>query len=104
MEEVYGNVKTYFNNYGKNLAGERVHIQSAMTVMDYNGHIIGLMGGAGEKNVNRGLNRATSAPRQPGSTMKPLGVYALAIEKDYVHYTSKVELTLSLVERIVTVS
>lgn len=91
MEDIYGNVKTYFNNYGKNLAGERVHIQSAMTVMDYNGHIVGLMGGAGEKNVDRALNRAIDAPRQPGSTMKPLGVYALAIEKDIIHYTSKVK-------------
>ena len=90
MEETYLNTKKYFNLKGKNLAGETVNVQSAMTIMDYEGHIVGLVGGVGEKTVNRGLNRATGAPRQPGSTMKPLGVYALAIEKDIVNYTSKV--------------
>ncbi len=91
MESVYTNVNKYFRLKGKNTKGETVHVQSAMTIMDYEGHIVGIVGGAGEKTVNRGLNRATSSPRQPGSTMKPLGVYALAIEKDLVHYTSVVE-------------
>jgi penicillin-binding protein 1A len=62
-----------------------------MTIMDYEGHIVGLVGGAGEKTVNRGLNRATAFPRQPGSTMKPIGVYALAVEKDMIDYTSIVK-------------
>ena len=61
-----------------------------MTIMDYKGHIVGIVGGAGEKTVNRGLNRAYNSPRQPGSTMKPLGVYAPAIEKNLIHYSSKV--------------
>ncbi|MBE6808559.1 MAG: hypothetical protein E7524_03720 [Ruminococcaceae bacterium] len=91
MESVYLNTNKYFKLKGKNLQGETVHAQSAMTIMDYEGHIVGLVGGAGEKTVNRGLNRATGAPRQPGSTMKPIGVYALAIDKDIVHYTSKVQ-------------
>ena len=91
MEKVYTNVSKYFPYTGKNLQGETVHVQSAMTIMDYSGNIVGIVGGAGEKTVNRGLNRAYSAPRLPGSTMKPLGVYALAIEKDLINYTSKVE-------------
>ena len=90
MENVYLDTDTYFNDYGENLEGYRVHSQSAMTIMDYEGHIVGIVGGAGEKTVNRGLNRATSAPRQPGSTMKPIGVYALAIENDLVNYSSRV--------------
>ena len=90
MEKVYTNVKTYFPQTAENLKGEKVHAQSAMTVMDYSGHIVGIVGGAGEKTTNRGLNRATDSPRQPGSTMKPIGVYALAIDKDIVNYTSKV--------------
>lgn len=90
MEDVYTNTKKYFNLKGKNANGETVHVQSAMTIMDYEGHIVGLVGGAGEKLVNRGLNRAVSSPRQPGSTMKPIGVYTLAIENDIVHYSSKV--------------
>ncbi len=90
MEKVYQNVDRYFYLNGKNLQGETVHAQSGMTIMDYSGHIVGIVGGAGEKTVNRGLNRAYSIPQQPGSTMKPIGVYALAIENDLVHYTSKV--------------
>lgn len=90
MEKVYTNVNRYFPYKGLNLQGEKVHVQSAMTIMDYSGNIVGIVGGAGEKTVNRGLNRAYSAPRHPGSTMKPLGVYALAIEKDLINYTSKV--------------
>lgn len=91
MESTYLNTNKYFKLMGEDLEGNRVHAQSAMTIMDYEGHIVGLVGGAGEKTVNRGLNRATGAPRQPGSTMKPIGVYALAIEKDIVHYSSKVQ-------------
>ena len=90
MEEVYLDIDTYFPQTVKKDNGDKVHVQSAMTVMDYSGHIVGIVGGAGEKTANRGLNRATDSPRQPGSTMKPIGVYALAIEKDIVNYTSSV--------------
>lgn len=90
MEKVYTDIKTYFPQTAENLNGEKVHAQSAMTVMDYSGHIVGIVGGAGEKTANRGLNRATKSPRQPGSTMKPIGVYALAIDKDIVNYSSSV--------------
>ncbi|MBR7133454.1 MAG: penicillin-binding protein [Clostridia bacterium] len=90
MEDVYLNTDKYFSLKGKDLDGDVVHVQSAMTIMDYEGHIVGIVGGAGEKTVNRGLNRATSSPRQPGSTMKPIGVYALAIENGLVDYTSRV--------------
>lgn len=90
MEEVYLDIDTYFPQTVKKDNGDKVHVQSAMTVMDYSGHIVGIVGGAGEKTTNRGLNRATDSPRQPGSTMKPIGVYALAIEKDIVNYTSSV--------------
>lgn len=89
MEKVYTNVKAYFPQT-VTIDGETSHVQSAMTIMDYSGHIVGTVGGAGEKTTNRGLNRAFDSPRQPGSTMKPIGVYALAIEKDIVHYTSQV--------------
>ncbi len=90
MEEVYLNTDKYFSLKGTDLEGNRVHAQSAMTIMDYEGHIVGIVGGAGEKTVNRGLNRAYDSPRQPGSTMKPLGVYALALEEDLIHYSKKV--------------
>lgn len=63
-------------------------LQGSMTVMDYQGHVKGLIGGIGEKTENRGFNRATDAVRQPGSTMKPIAAYAPAIEQDIIHYSS----------------
>ena len=59
--------------------------------MDYSGNIVGIVGGVGEKTVNRGLNRAIDSPRQPGSTMKPLGVYAQAIDNGYISYSTMIE-------------
>lgn len=64
--------------------------QGSITVMDYEGHVVGIAGGLGEKKENRGLNRATSSPRQPGSTMKPIAAYAPAIEKNLITYSSLV--------------
>ncbi len=64
--------------------------QSAMTIMDYNGRIVAMVGGAGEKTENRSNNRAVSAVRQPGSSIKPLTIYAPAIEEDYITWSSKI--------------
>ena len=90
LEETYKNKDKYFSEY-KKVDGEKEYVQSAMTILDYSGHIVGVVGGTGEKTVNRSLNRAYSVPRQPGSTMKPIGVYTLGIEKDIVNYTSIVK-------------
>lgn len=89
MESVYLKQKTYFSQ--KSSADKSVNVQSAMTIMDYNGNILGIVGGVGEKTVNRGLNRATESPRQPGSTMKPLGVYVQAVDSGYASYSTMVE-------------
>lgn len=53
-----------------------------MTIMDYSGRVLGMIGGAGEKTENRGLNRAANSYRQPGSSIKPLSVYTPAIEEN----------------------
>ena len=56
--------------------------QAAMVVIDpKTGQIKGMVGGKGEKTSSRGLNRATQTTRQPGSSIKPLSVYAPAIEE-----------------------
>lgn len=64
-------------------------MQGAMTVVDYKGNVKGIVGGIGEKKENRGFNRATSAVRQPGSTIKPLSAYAPAIEQNIITYSTK---------------
>lgn len=63
-------------------------LMGAMTVMDYKGQVKGIVGGIGKKTENRGFNCATDAKRQPGSTMKPLAVYSLAIEKNLINYST----------------
>ena len=58
--------------------------QAALVALDpKTGGILALIGGR-EYLVQRGLNRATQIARQPGSTIKPLSVYAAAI--DQYHY------------------
>lgn len=52
-----------------------------MIIIDpYTGDVLGLVGGRGEKTQNRILNRATQAKRPCGSSIKPLSVYAPAID------------------------
>ncbi len=77
IDNVYLNEAKYFSQKAKD---KTKHVESAITIMDYQGHIIGISGGTGKKTVNKGLNRAYNIPRQPGSTMKPIGVYAPAID------------------------
>lgn len=56
-------------------------LQSAITIMDpYTGEVLAMSGGVGEKTVNRAWNRATMTQRAPGSSIKPLTVYAPAFE------------------------
>ena len=64
--------------------------QSAITIMDYSGRIVAMVGGAGEKTENRSNNRASSAIRQAGSSIKPLSIYAPAIEEDYITWSTKI--------------
>ena len=59
--------------------------ESAMAIIDpATGEIKGVVGGRGEKVANRTLNRATQAYRQPGSAIKPIAVYAPAVENNII--------------------
>lgn len=62
-------------------------IQAAMVVMNYQGEVVGLAGGLHEKTESRGINRVTRL-RSTGSVMKPVAVYAPAIEFNAIHYSS----------------
>ena len=70
---------------------EKPAVQSAMTIMDYSGRVVAMVGGAGEKTTFRGLNRASNSPRQPGSAIKPLSVYTPAIENNVATWSTKVQ-------------
>ena len=87
--EIQGKLEKYYTDlthFSKNKKG--VTAQSSFTVMDYEGHVVGIVGGVGEKKGNRGLNRATSSPRQPGSSIKPISVYSLALDQNIISYSS----------------
>ena len=71
LEHVYENRI----NFPKKKVGDK-SIQSACTIMNYDGEIVATVGGAGKKKVNRGLNRATQTVRSPGSYVTTQ--YALA--------------------------
>lgn len=87
--KVQDNLEKVFNDTSYAVKGkDGKTMQGAMTVMDYEGHVKGLVGEIGEKTNNRGFNRATDAVRQPGSTMKPIAAYAPAIEQDIINYSS----------------
>lgn len=67
-------------------------LQSAITIVDNStGEVVAMAGGMGEKTVSRGLNRATGSLRPPGSSIKPLSVYAPAIELNLVTPLTVVE-------------
>ena len=75
VDSVYNNPDAFPKASGE------VQPQSSMVIMDpYTGLVKALAGGRGQKTGNRTLNRATQTLRQPGSTIKPLSVYAPAIE------------------------
>ena len=60
-------------------------IQSAMAITDYNGAVRAVAGGTAG---NLLYNRALSVKRQIGSTIKPLSVYAPAVEAGKIHFSS----------------
>lgn len=76
--EVQEALEDVYENY-KNINDHKA--QSAMVIMNYEGRVLGLVGGTGKKNNALGFNRAVDAKRQPGSTFKPIAVYAPAFEK-----------------------
>lgn len=69
---------------------ERVRTQAAIATMNYDGEILGIGGGVGEKTVDLGTNRAT-IPHQTGSTMKPIGAYCLALDYKLITYSTPIE-------------
>ena len=70
---------------------KRPAAQSAITIMDYNGRVVAMVGGAGKKGTFRGLNRATQSPRQPGSSIKPLSIYAPAIDNKKITWSTMIQ-------------
>lgn len=79
LEDYYSNQDNFPNADGAN------PFQSSMIIIDpYTGDILGVAGAIGEKNANRVQNYATMTLRPSGSTIKPLSVYAPALDEGII--------------------
>lgn len=79
---------TYTNSYGEK---ETEQLQVGMTIVDpYTGYVVAMVGGAGVKQYDRGWNWATSA-RQCGSAIKPVSVYAPALDDGTINGASTID-------------
>lgn len=65
-----------------------VRTQAAMVTLDYDGNVLAMVGGLGEKTKSLSLNRAYDVTRQTGSAIKPIGAYALGIEYGLVNWST----------------
>ncbi|MBQ3040946.1 MAG: transglycosylase domain-containing protein [Clostridia bacterium] len=72
---------------------------SCVVIDPYTSNILGIAGGVGIKSANRIFNRATDAKRPLGSVIKPLSVYAPAIESNIITYASVYDDTPLLLEK-----
>ena len=86
-------VERYFENESNfYTVGALIHPECSMVVIDpKNGRILALAGATGKKSANRTLNYATGTRRSPGSSIKPLSVYAPALDKGYITYGSVID-------------
>ena len=82
VEEYYENPENF--PHVKN----EVQPDSAFVILNYDGEIVAIVGGKGEKQGSRLFNIAASGKRHIGSTIKPISSYALAIENDLITYST----------------
>ena len=86
LEEYYSDVY----NFPIDENGEMA--QSSMIVIDpYTGDILGVAGAIGEKKGNRVQNYATDTRRPPASTIKPLSVYAPALDRGLIDWATMID-------------
>lgn len=87
LEQKFLNWQTFSpNQLSENANGELP--EAAFVLMDYEGRVLALVGGKGEKTQSRSFNRATQAGRSPGSAIKPIAVYAPALEYDLINWST----------------
>ncbi len=85
VDDYYQNV----NNLPQPYRRSSQQLRSAIVIIEpRTGDIVGLAGDVGEKKANLLLNLATEAKRPPGSSFKPLAVYAPALDTGLVNQAS----------------
>jgi len=86
MDQVFQDDE-YFPLVNETAERQFEHPQAAMAIVDVqNGQVRALYGGYGKKEASNTLNRASSSlmQRQPGSSIKPIAVYAPAIDLEII--------------------
>lgn len=69
------------------LSGDK-KLELGYLMMDFNGRILASVGSRAKKTANSLFDRANFAKRQPGSSIKPIAVYAPAIDLGLYDYNS----------------
>ena len=91
--DIQGIVELTFNNlnnFPQDSSGERP--EASIIIIDpYSGDVLGIAGGIGVKQGSRLFNYATDSKRPSGSVIKPLSVYAPAIEKGIIEWSTLIE-------------
>ena len=80
-----GNNTNYWRKFPRS-----VQPQCAIAILNYNGEVKAIVGARGEKNANRIQNHASQSRRQPGSAIKPLSAYGLAVARIVRYLTPQV--------------
>ncbi|MBR5091610.1 MAG: penicillin-binding protein, partial [Ruminiclostridium sp.] len=92
LSEVFEDPYTCLSSYDASLpADSKRLIQGAFVIMDYRGDVLAIAGGIGEKPGDNCFNRATQAVSAIGSTIKPIGNYSLAIDKNLITYSTMLQ-------------
>ncbi len=63
-------------------------LECGFCMMDYDGKVISIVGSNKEKTTNLAFSRATDAELQPGSTIKGVAAYPLAIQNGNLYFSS----------------
>lgn len=91
--EMQKRVETYFENESNFYSSDTlIHPEASMVVIDpKNGRILAIAGATGKKTANRTLSYATQTHRSPGSSIKPLSVYAPALDMGLITYGTVID-------------
>ena len=83
-------VEDVYENYSKYILPQNgKYNESACVIIDpKTSDVLALVGGIGEKNANMIFNRAVDAKRPLGSVIKPLSVYAPALDLNKITYST----------------
>ncbi|NLY68243.1 MAG: hypothetical protein GX067_00395 [Clostridiales bacterium] len=92
--EIQRIIEEYYVNDENFPAADNSVIQpksSFIVIHPETGDVLGLAGDRGPKTSNRILNYATQTQRPPGSTIKPISVYAPALEYGHITFGSPID-------------